>query len=194
MKLYFFYEPNGRVEHTQMCLTEESAQSITALTGLPYAMREGEPGMGLCYVQNGAVITCPPQPSPVHVFDYGMRDWNDPRALDELRASAWDRIKRARAEAFAAGVEVPGLGRFDTNATANINVAAVFATLPYQPPNWVIAWTRFDDTVATLDLVSFPRMAMAVLSHASGVHERGRTLRGAIEQAFDAAALDLIVW
>lgn len=193
MKLFYFYKPNGYVEHVQMCLTTEDADAVTAIINLPHAERDGA-GNSFAYVRNGAVITPPDAPSPLHVFDYSLYEWVDPRTMNELRAATWERIKLARMEALRAGVEVPGLGRFDANGSSNVNITAVLATLSQQPSDWVIAWTRFDNSVATLDLESFPRMAMVVLSHASAVHERGRTRRNEVEVALDRAALDLIEW
>lgn len=154
-----------------------------------------DPPPGLHRVEAGAFVPMPARPSYVHVFDWtGSKQWIDPRTLNDLRAAAWARIKRARSAALAAGVDVPGLGRFDSDDESTSKMTAVLAGIAYMPADWSVTWTKFDNSAVELDKASFPLVAGAVLAHGDTVHQTGRVLRAAIEAAPTAESIAAVVW
>jgi hypothetical protein len=154
-----------------------------------------DPPPGLHRVEAGAFVAMPARPSYVHVFDWtGSKEWIDPRTLDDLRAAAWERLKKARADALASGVDVEGLGRFDSDEAASTKLAAVLAGLPYLPIDWTVTWTRFDNSAVELDKMGFSQVAMAVLAHGDAVHQTGRDLRAQLAAAETPAAVAAVAW
>lgn len=191
MNLFHYYHPDGRIQHSQTATSHEKAQATCEVLGLPF-VESALPGAG--YVHGNQFVPFPEKPSSLHIFDYAMKAWVDPRDLDQHKAAAWERIKVARAVALNAGVDVPELGRFDSDEVARGNLTGTYAVLDAQPEDWIVEWTRFDDSVAVLDKAAFRLVALTVLSYANQVHARGRALRDAIAEAQSQAELALIEW
>lgn len=135
-----------------------------------------------------------PQPSVHHIFDWPTHQWVDPRDLGAWKAQKWDEVKAARETALAAGLVVGNLGRFDTDATAALNITGVYAALDAMPEGWTIDWTRFDNTSITLAKEQFREMALAVLTYNASVHATGRMLRDQINAAGAVGELVGIRW
>jgi hypothetical protein len=133
------------------------------------------------------------QPTPYHRFDWPTHQWVSQRTTEMHRADKWREMKAAREARIASGVNLPGLGRFDADAAAALNITATYAVLDDMPEGWTIQWTRFDNTAVTLTKEQFRRVAMAVLTHTTDAHAISRRLRDRIE-ASSGAALEAITW
>ncbi|CAN7468037.1 DUF4376 domain-containing protein [Variovorax sp. LjRoot175] len=142
---------------------------------------------------SSAFVPIGPQPTPYHTFDWPSHQWVSQRTTEMHRADKWREIKAAREAFITGGVMLPGLGRFDADAAAAINVTGQYAALDALPDDWTVEWTRFDNSAVTLNKEQFRRVAMAVLTHATDAHAIGRRLRDRIEVS-SGAALEAIQW
>lgn len=182
----------GRILMVTTVADEETAERIAIEVGAA-TWRRDPPGLGF-YLSGDEFLPMGDQPSEAHVFDWQAKSWVDPRTLDDHRAAAWEGIKRARTAAMDAGVDVHGVGRFDADPTAALNLTATLAALPFQPDEWTVTWTLFDNTTAVLDKPTFAAVAAAVLAHGDAMHQVGRALRQAIESASSTAAIEAVQW
>lgn len=174
-----FYKDSGEIMQVTTCPDEETAERFAGEEGLNW-LRDA-PTDRWCYVDGGEFVKMPAQPSLLHVFDWSTKTWTDP-TLDKLRAVAWERIKRARAEAMLLPVETP-MGAFDADSESVVKLTAVLASLPYQPAEWTVNWTLADNTVVTLDAFAFGVVATTVLAYGDEVHQIARALREVIALA-----------
>ncbi|CAN7537070.1 DUF4376 domain-containing protein [Variovorax sp. LjRoot130] len=142
---------------------------------------------------SSAFVPIGAQPTPYHTFDWPTHQWVSQRTTEMHRADKWREIKAAREAFIAAGVTLPGLGQFDADAAAALNITATYAVLDDMPDDWTIQWTRLDNSAVSLTKDEFRRVAMRVLTHANFAHSISRRLRDRIE-ASTGAALEAIVW
>ncbi len=56
----------------------------------------------------GGWVEMPAQPSPYHIFNYDIKQWIDPRTLDEIKAQKWAEIKVMRDQLEFGGFEFEG--------------------------------------------------------------------------------------
>ncbi|VTU32315.1 hypothetical protein H4CHR_02987 [Variovorax sp. PBS-H4] len=61
------------------------------------------------YMVDGQPVDMPPKPSEAHVFDYGLRDWVDPRTLDDLKGQLKATVADLRWQAETRGITVDGV-------------------------------------------------------------------------------------
>lgn len=93
MKLYSVYDAlSGQVIRTGQC--QDETFDLQAAAG--EIVIEGEYPDDRFFMADGKPVAMPPRPSAVSVFDYAIREWRDPRSLDQIKAEA-----RARVVAFA---------------------------------------------------------------------------------------------
>ncbi|VTU38243.1 hypothetical protein H4CHR_04375 [Variovorax sp. PBS-H4] len=133
------------------------------------------------------------QITPYHVWDWPTHEWVSQRTTEMHRGDKWREIKAAREAYIVAGVHLPGLGRFDADAKAALNMTGTFAALDSMPDDWTIDWTRFDNSSITLTKDQFRMVALRVLAHANFAHAIGRRLRDRIESS-TGAALEAVAW
>ena len=99
-----FYDPEtGRTLHHMNVPDVETAEYASNHQGLPYVVYTSDPNG---YVQDGTLHPMPPRPGDHHTFDYTLRQWVDPRTLDDLRSTQIEAINTAfeqAAEQLTAG-------------------------------------------------------------------------------------------
>ena len=115
-------------------------------------------------------------PSPQHVFDYEIKQWIDPRSLDEIRAQRWAEIKSQRDQLEFGGFEFEG-NVYDSDQVSQGRVMGAALAGVDQ------VWTLADNTTVELSASGLQRLYAAMQSHIASVHERGRNARQLI---FDA--------
>lgn len=187
------YLGTGQIIMTSTVPDEETADRLAGMVRGMGAVSWLRDPLGLdFYVDGGEYRPMPARPSPLHVFDWAAKAWMDP-ALDELRAVAWGRIKRAREAAMLLPVETP-MGAFDADPESVVKLTAVLASLPYQHAGWAVDWTLADNTVATLDAPTFGAVATAVLAYGDEVHQIGRALRAQLDEATTPEAVEAVRW
>ena len=121
-------------------------------------------------------VAMPTQPSPYHIFNYDLKEWIDPRTLDEIKAQKWAEIKAMRDQLEFGGFEFEdGIYDSDQVSQGRIMVAAV-ADVDQ-------VWTLADNTTVELSASQLQQLYAALQAHIASVHERGRIARQLI---FDA--------
>ena len=117
--------------------------------------------------------------------------------IETARARKWADIKAERDRLECGGFDMPGIGRFDSDADSRARIvgavtAAKIAKDASQPFN--VEWTLADNTAVMLDADQVISVGFAMLTHTTSTHEKGRNLRSAIVAAEDAESLDAITW
>ena len=117
--------------------------------------------------------------------------------IETARARKWADIKAERDRLECGGFDMPGIGRFDSDADSRARIvgavtAAKIAKDASQP--FIVEWTLADNTAVMLDADQVISVGFAMLTHTTSTHEKGRNLRSAIVAAEDAESLDAITW
>ena len=131
-----------------------------------------EPNM---YYQDGWVAM-PTQPSPYHIFNYDLKDWIDPRTLDEIKAQKWAEIKSERDLLEFGGFEFEG-GIYDSNQVSQGRIMGAAVAGVDQ------VWTLADNSTVELSASQLQQLYAALQAHIASVHERGRIARQLIFEA-----------
>ncbi len=135
----------------------------------------GDPPKSNMYYQDGWV-EMPAQPSPSFIFDYEIKQWVDPRSLDEIKAQKWAEIKSQRNQLEFGGFEFDG-GIYDSDQVSQGRIMGAAAASIDQ------VWTLADNTTVELSASQLQQLYAALQAHIASVHERGRIARQLI---FDA--------
>jgi len=144
------------------------------------------------YYDQESVITFSPKPSTNHVFDYNIKQWVDPRTLDDLKLQQWEAIKVQRTTAEYAGFTWDG-SVFDSDAISQQRIAGAvqLATLSSL---FTINWTLADNTVRTLNQQQMLAVGLTLGYHINTVFTKGQALRSSIESASTKEAIESICW
>lgn len=121
-------------------------------------------------------VEMPAQPSPHFIFDYEIKQWIDPRSLDEIKAQKWAEIKSQRDQIEFGGFEFEG-NIYDSNQVSQGRIMGASSSGIDQ------TWTLADNTAAELSASQLQQLYAALQAHIASVHERGRIARQLI---FDA--------
>lgn len=134
-----------------------------------------DPPKSNMYYQDGWVAM-PAQPTQHHIFNYDLKDWIDPRTIDEIKAQKWAEIKYGRDSLEFGGFEFEG-GVYDSDQASQgrIMVAAVAGVDQ--------VWTLTDNTTVELSASQLQQLYAALQAHIASVHERGRIARQLIFEA-----------
>lgn len=146
------------------------------------------------YVVDGVFHPLPEQPSRNHVFDYVLKQWVDPRTIEQAREQKWQDVKFAR-ELREFGTFVWDGSSFDCDqlSAQRIQGAAQLATLAKigQTP-FEIDWTLADNTVRSLSADDMIAVGQAMGVHINTLHGMSRLKREAINAAQTVAEVDAI--
>ena len=115
--------------------------------------------------------------------------------LVEAKAFKWGAAKVRRDRAIDAGVTVPGIGTFDSDAASRANVTgavtmALIAGGAGKP--FAISWKLADNTVTRLSGAQMIAAGVAVGEHVAAAHANAQTIGLSIQAAADFAALEAI--
>jgi len=123
----------------------------------------------------------------------------DPAAddVDTAKARKWAQIKAERDALESGGFDMPGLGRFDSNAESRARIvgaamAAKIAQDAAQP--YSIRWTLADNTTVELGAEGVIAVGFALLAHTDGIHQRSRQIYAQIQTAQTAEQVAGISW
>lgn len=115
-------------------------------------------------------------PSPHFIFDYEIKQWIDPRSLDEIKAQKWAEIKAMRDQLEFGGFEFDG-GIYDSDQVSQGRIMGAAAAGLDQ------VWTLADNSTVNLTASQLQQLYVALQAHIAGVHERGRIARQLIFEA-----------
>lgn len=196
MMEFTLYDPaTGEVAQTGSCPDE--AFELQARDGLE--LIEGTYPSDRFFHDGQGMVEFPPQPSPVHVWDFGQSQWVDPRTLDDLKALRWEEMKVLRQQAIEAPL-LTAYGVFDADPLSRQNIVntaqlvqtAAQSLAPGEQPT--VEFTLADNTVATLTASQMVEVALTLASQVQGAYARGRQVRVAIAAATTREELDAVQW
>lgn len=134
------------------------------------------------YLNEGAWVDVPESPSPNHIFNYDIKQWIDPRPLDEIKAQKWAEIKSERDRLEFGGFEFDG-GIYDSDQVSQGRIMGAAVAGVDQ------VWTLADNSTVELSASQLQQLYAALQAHIASVHERGRIARQLI---FDAETKDQV--
>lgn len=137
------------------------------------------------YVDKGEWYAIEGKPSENHIYDYDLKDWIDPRNLDEIKAQKWDEIKSQRDRLEFGGFEFEG-GVYDSDQVSQGRIMGAAIAGVDQ------VWTLADNTTVELRAEEIKEMYQVMQSHIASVHERGREARLAIDRALTKEEVEAI--
>lgn len=187
---YVVHLPNGRILQSGSCQIE----------CLQFHAREGAIAIEVedfvdpneFYVSGGTLIPIPVKPSNHHKFNYTLKQWEDPRTLDDLKAEKWRNIKANRDSHEYGGFTWDG-SVFDSDATSQQRIAGALQ-LAQLSTTFIIDWTLADNSIRTLDAQEMGYVALALGSHVSEVFSHAQELRAQIEETSSIEQLETIHW
>lgn len=115
-------------------------------------------------------------PSPHHVFNYGLKEWVDPRSLDQVKDQHWAKLKRERDLLEYAGFIFEGQA-YDSDQISQGRIVAA-ASLGVR-----LEWTLQDNSTVWLEPEQLKQLQIALAEHVTSVHARGKTARESIYAA-----------
>ena len=124
-------------------------------------------------------------PSPHHVFDYSIKQWVDPRTLDEIKNQKWQEIKRQRDALEFGGFEFEG-NIYDSDQVSQGRIMGASLAGVDQ------VWTLADNTTVELSASQLQQLYAALQAHIASVHERGRIARQKIETALTYEEIEAV--
>lgn len=115
-------------------------------------------------------------------------------ALDDKKLALWEQVKFLRHAKIYGGVNIPGLGLFDSKPEAIQNVAgaaltALILTVSGTPELFSAEWTLADNSTVTLSAANMLQVQIGGTQFINAVHARARVLRTAIFEAATEGAL-----
>ena len=128
------------------------------------------------YFSEGEWVDLPASPSPNHIFSYELKDWIDPRTLDEIKAQKWDEIKSERDRLEFGGFEFEG-GVYDSDQVSQGRIVGAAMAGVDQ------VWTLKNNATVLLTAAQLQQLYQALQLHIAEVHARGRAARQAIYEA-----------
>ena len=137
------------------------------------------------YVDKGEWYAAEGKPSETHIYDYDLKDWVDPRTLDEIKVQKWTEIKSQRDQLEFGGFEFDG-GIYDSDQVSQGRIMGAAAAGLDQ------VWTLADNTAVSLTASQLQQLYVALQLHIASVHERGRIARAAIESAVTKEEVEAI--
>jgi len=142
------------------------------------------------YVDNGALVEKPEQPSSEHTFDYAIKQWM--YDLTRHRDEKWQEIKLARdAEEFSTFEWNTHTFDCDEVSQRRIQGAVQLAALD---DTTVMDWTLADNSVQTFNATELQQIGQALAAHVNACHVKARGLRAEIDAATTEAELGTISW
>jgi hypothetical protein len=133
---YAQYLPNGQIVKTGVA-PQEAVDAMLEMGQMVIILPDDFAGTDEThYMEEGAVVAMPPNPSPHHVFDYTMKQWIDPRTPE----TEWPivRDKRNRLLLASDWTQLPDVPIATKEAWAAYRQALRDVTL--QPDPFAITW------------------------------------------------------
>lgn len=157
---------------------------------------QGQP-LGLVPPDQAHAIVGPPPTGQGWRWDFEASGWVRPVELEELRATAWERIKRDRDAHEHGGFDTP-LGRFDSDLTSQskiIGAVSVAQMALASSQAFSIEWTLQDNSTVVLDAESMISVGLALMAHVDATHQTGRSLRAQIfDPEASREAIEAVAW
>lgn len=195
MKFAIYTPATGQIQKLIDC-PDATVAAINAGAGEGWLAVTGDVFDNTHYIEAGHAVSMGAQPTLHHVFDFGVKQWIDPRSLAELKAQQWELVKRDRQASEFGGFTWDG-SSFDSDliSQSRIQGAAQLATISAsQGAPFSIDWTLADNSVRTLTGMDMVSVGIAMGTHIATQHAIGRALREQIEAATTFADVVMVTW
>lgn len=127
----------------------------------------------------------PKQPSIYHVFDYDLKQWIDPRSLDQIKDQKWSEVKAERETAEYGGFSFLG-HIFDSDITSQSRIITASEL------GADVEWTLKDNSIVSLNAEQLKGLRIALAQHVSSCHTRSRIARQLIYDSENIEQIDSI--
>ena len=131
-------------------------------------------------------------PNNYDIWDEVNGGWIDSRDLDQKKADKWVEIKAAR-DAQEFGTFDWGGYTFQCDEVSQRRIQGA-VQLSVIDDTLTLDWTLADNSVQNFAASEYVQIGVALATHVSGCHARGRILRQEIESATTETELEAIVW
>lgn len=128
------------------------------------------------YVDKGEWYAAEGKPSETHIYDYDLKDWIDPRTIEDIKAQKWTEIKSQRDQLEFGGFEFEG-NTYDSDQVSQGRIMRAVSAGVDQ------VWTLADNTTVSLTSSQLQQLYTELQAHIASVHERGRIARQLIFEA-----------
>ena len=172
-------------EHGKLLFTIQADDDTVALNTPSGCLAVSDPESLEVYFQDGYWHAMPEKPSQHHTFDYFSKSWSDMRSLDEVKAYKWEQLKQQRNVLEFGGFEFDG-DIYDSDQVSQGRIIAAAAL------GVDVEWTLQDNSTVWLTNQQLTNLQIALASHITQIHNRGRLARAAIDQAATLAEVDAI--
>lgn len=122
------------------------------------------------YLNEGVWVDVPASPSSSHIFDYDLKQWLDPRTIEQVKDQKWSEIKSMRDALEYSGFEFEG-NSYDSDQVSQSRIMGAAVAGVDQ------TWTLADNTTVELSASQMQQLYAALQVHIASVHERGRIAR-----------------
>lgn len=144
---------------------------------------EDPPNSNMFY-KNGWV-DMPPQPSSNHIFDYNLKQWVDPRSIEQVREQKWSEVKSLRDQLEFGGFEFEG-NIYDSDQVSQGRIMGAASAQIDQ------IWTLANNKTVELTAAQLGQLYQALQAHIANIHERGRIARQLIYESTSIEQVELI--
>ena len=135
---------------------------------------EDPPNPNMFY-ENGWVDV-PAQPSSSHIFDYDLKQWVDPRTIEQVKEQKWTEVKSLRDQLEFSGFEFEG----DTYDSDQVSQGRIMGAASAQIDQ---VWTLANNEMVELTAMQLSLLYQTLQAHIANIHERGRIARQLIYEA-----------
>lgn len=133
------------------------------------------PNNNMYYVDENWV-DMPQQPSPHYIFHYGLKQWIDPRTIEQFKEQHWQKIKAERDSLEFGGFEFES-NIYDSDLTSQSRIMGAASTQVDQ------IWTIANNEMVELTALQLSQLYQTLQAHIATIHERGRIARQLVYEA-----------
>ena len=162
-------------KYGKLLFTVQGSAKLLELNTPEGCLAVEDPPSDNCYYDNGWKAL-PSSPHSKYIFDYTIKDWIDPRTLEQAKFDAWSDIKYRRDELEFGGFNYAG-HIYDSDPTSQTRIMNA-ATMGIAQE-----WTTKDNTVVSLSDDQIKELGVALVMHVAFVHELGRAAREKLDAA-----------
>lgn len=136
------------------------------------------------FYENGWV-DMPVQPSSNHIFHYDLKQWVDPRTIEQVKEQKWTEVKSLRDQLEFGGFEFEG-NTYDSDQVSQGRIMGAASAQVDQ------IWTLANNDTVELTAMQLSQLYQALQAYIATIHERGRIARQLIYEATTIDQVELI--
>ncbi|WOE32735.1 MULTISPECIES: DUF4376 domain-containing protein [unclassified Acinetobacter] len=141
-----------------------------------YDLKEGQQVNIGDYFQDDKLVFLSEKPSIYHEFNYELKQWFDPRSIDQIKEQKWLELRHQRDALEFGGFEFEG-DIYDSDQVSQVRISGAANAAIDQ------AWTLANNSIKYLTTAQLRKLYQTLQAHVASVHERGRIARQLIYDA-----------